>query len=41
MDIKTGVKLACKPAFISIFPSEESPMLLARPKVAQEDVPSE
>lgn len=41
MDTKAGVKLACKHVFVSIFSSEEPPMLLARPLAAQEDAPSE
>ncbi len=39
IDIKNCVKLACKQIFISIFTSDEHPMLLDRP-FGQEDEPS-
>ena len=35
--MKAGVKLAYKPAFMPVFPSDGHPMLLVRPKAAQED----
>ncbi len=39
--MKISVKLACKRIFISIFTSEEPPMLLVWPQAMQEDAPSE
>lgn len=40
IDTKSNVKLACKQVFVSIFPSDEPPMLLVWPPAIQEDVPS-
>ena len=41
METKIRVKLACKRIFVSIFPSEEPPMLLVWPQAMQEDSPAE
>ena len=39
IDAKISVTLACKWIFVSIFISEEPPMLLVWPQAMQEDVP--